>query len=446
MTARSRAAATASLLGAVWGCGANSEPRAPLIAVSPPMAYNNVASTLLLEGGPFRPAYRFDTQSATSSTDVGAFSARLVPARGDAGAQTAPISIDPVSWLSVAALTATLPPGVPPGTYDVDLQDPRGEHTVLSGAFLSLGSDEQPPVVTILSPVVGSLIGAQTTVWVTLSADDGAGQIASLGATVSVMDTSTTGSCTVPPASQSTVCHFSFTAPTPAADDDMVTVYAEAIDSAGNPGYANASFRLALPPSLASNVVPNVGPAAGGTAIDLVGSHFVQPIDDPASDGSKLLIDGVPIDPSLVVVVSDTEITAILPPHEAGTSAITVANGDATTTATYFEFVAAPIVKMISPAHGPLSGGTAVAVVGDHFRNGATQIFIGASALAYPHFVSANRIEGVVPPGADSGWATVQAYDPIGGMGTLLDAFMYDPVASETPDGGVDPMNDGGAP
>jgi hypothetical protein len=406
------------------------------------MAFNNAASTLLLEGGPFRPAYRFDTQTGSSTTDVGAFSARLVPARGQAGAQTDPISIDPVTWLSVAALTATLPAGVPPGTYDVDLADPRGEHTVLSGAFLSLGSDDQAPVVTIETPVAGSLIGAQTTVEVTLSADDGAGQLASLGATVSAAGTASLGTCLVPPASQSTVCHFSFTAPTPVSDDDMVVIVAQAMDSAGNPGTANASFRLALPPSL-TGLAPDVGPATGGTMIDILGSHFVAPLPY-ISDGTQVLIGDTAIDSALVTVVSPTEITAIMPAHDAGYWPIRVANGNATSS-NGFAFVAAPIVKSISPTHGSMSGGTAIAIVGNHFRDGATQILIGGAGLASPRFVSVNRIEGLVPPGADTGWATVQAYDPIGGTATLLDAFMYDPVASGPPDGGVDP-SDGGTP
>src|SRR4029077_8546823 len=135
MTARSRAAATASLMGAVWGCGASGEQPAAVIAVSPPMAYNNTAASLLIEGGPFRPAYRFDTMSGNSSTDIAAYSARLTPASGTGGAQLAPparpgaptlppIALQPVSLLSIGLLTANLPAGIPAGSYDVEVTDP----------------------------------------------------------------------------------------------------------------------------------------------------------------------------------------------------------------------------------------------------------------------------------------------------------------------------------
>jgi hypothetical protein len=160
-----------------------------------------------------------------------------------------------------------------------------------------------------------------------------------------------------------------------------------------------------------------------------------------------VLIAGAAIDSTLVTVVSPNEITAIMPAHDEGFAPITVANGDATSSTTSsFEFVAAPIVKMISPTHGPISGGTAIAVVGNHFRDGATTILIGTNGLAAPHFVSANRIEGLVPPGVDTGWATVQATDMVGGTSTLLDAFMYDPVAPDLSDAGVNPTSDGGTP
>jgi len=447
MTARSRAAATASLMGAVWGCGANGERAAAVIAVSPPTAYNNTASSLLIEGGPFRPAYRFDTRSGNSSIDLTAFSARLTPASGASGATSPPIALQPVSWLSIGLLTANLPAGIPAGSYDVDVTDPRGQTTGLHAAFLSLGPDNDPPIVTIVAPSPGSIIGANTTVTVTLTADDGAGLVASLSGTATAGTAMRMSSCTIPPATARTICHFQFTAPEPSGDDDVVSVHADAMDDAGHPGSADTSFRL-VPAPMLTGLAPTVGPATGGTAIDIHGIGFVAPTD--TSDGSQLLIDGVPAaaDANMVQVVSPTEMTAVLSGHDPGYATVAVANGEATTSQMYFEFFAAPVVKMVSPDHGPSAGGTYVAIVGSHFRDGdGTTIWIGGSELISPCFVSSTRVEGFVPYANDPGPVTVTAYDPIGGTDTRPNAYTYESgAANDAPDGGVAPPSCGGSP
>jgi hypothetical protein len=459
MKVSSRAAATASLVGAVWGCGASSEQTAALIAVSPPMAFNDSPAALVIEGGPFRPAYTFDTMNAASTIEVAAFSARLIPAPGSPAAGSPSISIDPVTWLSPSALQATLPAGVPAGIYDVDVVDPRGQHNVLSGAFQSLGGDDQAPVLGLVTPPAPAVIGAEAVVPITVLADDGDGFLASFSVTVTTAGTTTTQPCTVPAAAHSITCSIVFAAPTPADEQDMVVVDAEATDSVGQTGILHATFRLAPRPSLTS-LAPTVGPAAGGTVVDVRGTDFVAPITTPdgsqlLADGSQLLVDGVPLPPDQVTVVSSTEITAVLPTHDAGFGVLTVATGNATTAPMYFEFVPAPIVKMISPNHGPVSGGTPVSVVGNHFRDGATCIYIAGAPLLDPQLISSNRIEGVVPPGTTPGSATVTASDPIGGTGVLIDGdigFTYDPAPVDSPDGGVDPgaggngTNAGGPP
>jgi hypothetical protein len=437
MTARSRAAATASLVGAVWGCGASPEQGAALIAVSPPMAYNDGSSALLIEGGPFRPAYRFDTVSASSQTDLGGFSAQLVPAPNSPGTATVPIELRAVSWQSTGALAAMVPTGVPAGSYDVDVTDPRGQHTRLGEAFTSLGPDQDAPALALEAPGPGSLVGALTTVTFTLAADDGPGRLATLTAMVTTESTSTLATCTIPPATAATTCHFQFAAPAPSDANDTVMVEAQASDSAGNTGRAQASFKLAPRPSLTA-LAPSVGPASGGTAIDLRGTDFVVWTD--TSEGSKLLLDDVPLPLDTFTVVSPTQITAVMPVHDDGSARLSVATGAAATGPMYFQFVAQPVVRLVSPAHGPVAGGTWVAVVGSHFRDGATSIQIDGNPLLGPCFVSSNRVEGTLPAGAAVGLVSVIASDPIGGDAVLSDGFTYDAVATDSPDGGIAPM------
>jgi hypothetical protein len=184
MTPRTCVAALAPLIGAVWGCGASAEQDAQVTALSPAAAFNDVGFAVSIGGKAFRPVYRFDTMSASTQADHSSFAAVLTPAGGSA-ADSVPLGA--VTWQSPEELAATAPAGLPAGTYDVVVTDPRGDRAQLDGAFLSLGPDLQPPEVHLESPVPGSLIAAGTTVTVTVVADDGDGFLMSLGATIAVM-------------------------------------------------------------------------------------------------------------------------------------------------------------------------------------------------------------------------------------------------------------------
>jgi hypothetical protein len=220
----------------------------------------------------------------------------------------------------------------------------------------------------------------------------------------------------------------------------MVTVDAQATDSIGHIGYATATFPLARRPSLYA-MVPSVGPAGGGTPIEITGADFIVGADP--SQSSQVLLDGVPLPADLVTIDSSTLIHAITPRHDEGFATLAVATGDAKTEPMYFEFVATPIVKTVNPPSGPLSGGTWIAVVGSHFREGATVIYVDGNALETPCFVSVNRIEGRVPPDT-AGSVSVVASDPIGGDGGLAEGFTYDPGVPDAPDGGAQPTSCGG--
>src|SRR4029079_18951467 len=136
------------------------------------------------------------------------------------------------------------PDGIPAGTYDVDVTDPRGQHNVLSGAFQSLGPDDQAPVLSVVAPSPTAVFGAQATAPIILRADDGEGFLAVFDATVTAGGTTTTQTCTAPTAAHDIPCSIVFLAPTPASEQDLVAVYAEATDSVGKKGILHATFRL----------------------------------------------------------------------------------------------------------------------------------------------------------------------------------------------------------
>lgn len=442
MTPRRCAAATVSLFGAVWGCGGGTEPDAVVTALSPAMAFNDAATAVLIEGGPFRPAYRFDTMAAATNTQLSAFSVVLTPVAGGTASGVDPITLDAVSWQATTALAATVPAGIPEGAYDVAVTDPRGRRTVLPVGFTSLGADREAPTVTIQAPAAGSIIAAQTKVSVSVLADDGPGLLASLTVTISTAaGVLQQTDCTVAAAMHRTPCPLSLTAPVPAGDGDVLTIEARAADAAGNESPTTAIYPLVQRPTLVS-LSPSVGPAAGGTQIEVQGTNFVIGADP--DKGTRLLIDDRVVESA--EVISATEIRATTPMHDAGDAHLTVSTGGAGTAPIIFEFVAAPIVRMVSPARGPLTGGTPIAIVGNHFRAGMTRVYIGQLPLACARWVSVNRIEGTVPEGLAIGPTTVAAYDPVGGGSALLDGFAYDPVEDEPPDGGVGPGNCDGVP
>jgi len=212
-----------------------------------------------------------------------------------------------------------------------------------------------------------------------------------------------------------------------------------AMDNVGNPASAYASFRLAPRPTL-TGLAPALGPAGGGTRVEVYGTDFVLPTD--LSEGSRLLLDGEVV--TSAEVLTPNEITAVMPAHDPGATVLTVVTGGAESSATSFLFVAAPIIRAISPTHAPASGGTPIAIAGNFFRMPVTQIYVGSEQLRSVLYVSPNRIEGIVPAGT-VGPATITAIDPIGGT-TVFDGFTYDPGDAPTADGGIESTNDAGVP
>jgi len=448
-----RCVATASLLGAVWGCTASNEPMVELNTIKPNMAYNDAPLPLSIQGKKFRPTYRFDTMAGATETEVGTFSITLTSIPSPTLPSPIEVALDAVVWNSPTALAAMLPAHVPAGAYDVVITDPRGQRVALPQAFTSLGPDDQPPTVTLLSPAPTTIVAAGTTITVTLLADDGFGFLDTLNVKVSTDAGETQPPSPYPcPVERPTgyaSCSFSVTVPAPASELDTVVIEPTATDTVGRTSTSGPfRFRLAPRPS-AVRISPDVGPSGGGTEIVIEGTDFVTSTD--TSRGTELIVDGVAVVPRSV---TPTRITALTPPHEAGYAKVSATTGTAQTDPPmYFEYVAAPIVRMVSPTRGPVTGGTRIAIAGNHFRDQVTKFYVtGNTELEGVCFVSSNRVEATMPAVSAPGLTAIVAYDPIGGTGLKQDAFLYDPAepappaAPESPDGGLEPMLCPGVP
>jgi hypothetical protein len=420
------------LLGAAAGCGVGAEPPATLTQMMPSRAYSDAPTAATIAGGTFRPAYRFDTVSGSVGIDVGGFSGTLVAEQPPAGAP-ASFPLAGVTWESVALLGGQIPAGVPMGVYDLIVADPAGHESRLSPAFTSLGVCTTPPTVAISSPVDGSVLGAGAPVTVVVTADDGYGVIDGLTVTV------TAGGVTKPaydcplPGGSSASCTVSFPAPAPVSPGDTLVVDAQAIGSGGLA--ATAEARVALVPAPAPTAFsPAAGSTLGGTSVTVTGAGFVDGATEVAFGGQL----------ATITAVSPSSITVVAPARAAGPAMVTVASGGAVATLSVpFTYVPPPTVRETSPTTGPESGLVPIAIVGENFAAATTTITIGGAPLLCPMFVSANRIEGLVPPG--SGTVAIAATDTVGG--TLPGAsvsFSYQPGTSDAgADGGCP---GGGAP
>lgn len=421
----SRTALGAALL-ALTGCGAEPETRPTIVEVSPAQAYNDVSIAVMVRGGPFRPSYSVDTGSGEARIRQEGYAAILTPVAGASplGGPAAAITATDISWQSSAVLVAELPPGIPAGAYDLAVEDPRGEMTALPSAFVSLGPDTSPPIVSLESPADGEILGAGSPVEVDVRVADGEGQIEAIEWTASASGGEiAAGGCAVPAGARQTTCSFSFVAPSPAGATDTLTIEVRATDRSGRAGSDRREHLLVRAPGVAS-VTPLKGSTLGGLEVSVRGTNFHRPT--ATNRGTELLFGDLPAED--VRIEDDGTLIGRAPPHAPGLVTLVVRNGGTATRAAAFEYLPPAAVRGLSPVFGSPAGGTPVTVAGNDFRAGETVVLFGTEPLLCPRFVSAQRIEGIVPPG--TGVVPVTATNPIGGTAPPSVTYRYAPEAA----------------
>ena len=166
---------------------------------------------------------------------------------------------------------------------------------------------------------------------------------------------------------------------------------------------SSAVFGAELPAGAAATVkklTVKKGPAAGGTAIEIVGTGFT---------GAHDVMFGAAAAESYKVN-SATSISAVSPPGSTGTVDVTfvTANGaDATTTKAAFKYES-PTITKVTPATEPKSGGGIVTVTGSGFETGAkTTIKFKSTAGTHVDCTSSESCIVVVPAEAKVKPATI---------------------------------------
>ncbi|MFE3548931.1 IPT/TIG domain-containing protein, partial [Streptomyces kronopolitis] len=171
----------------------------------------------------------------------------------------------------------------------------------------------------------------------------------------------------------------------------------------GTSNAVNYTYAAAPAAPVLNAVVPNTGPAAGTNTVLLVGTGFT---------GATAVNFG-PNPATSFTVNSDTQITAVVPAGT-GTVPVTVTTPLGTSNAvnyTYAAAPAAPVLNVVMPNTGPLTGGNTVLLVGTGFT-GATAVNFGPNPATSFTVISDTQISAVAPAG--SGTVAVTVTTPLG--------------------------------
>ena len=164
------------------------------------------------------------------------------------------------------------------------------------------------------------------------------------------------------------------------------------------------------------------GPQAGGTEVLITGAGFTE--------RSTVFFGGV--ESPEVGYISPTELLVASPPG-IGTAAVTVATAGGTSTAgpaDDFTYLATPTVTKVTPAEGPLAGGTKVTVTGSGFTATATVSF-GATKAKASTYVSPTELSAESPAGTGTAAVTVETAGGKSATGPA-DLYTYDPTPTVT--------------
>ncbi|MCE2883527.1 MAG: IPT/TIG domain-containing protein [Planctomycetaceae bacterium] len=322
---------------------------------------------------------------------------------GTTAVEVGGVACTAVTVVSATTVTAVTASGTV-GAKSVSVTTPGGTATK-SNAFTYLFG----PTIASIAPAAGPKTG---------------------GTALTILGTNLTGttsvkvngvSCT----SVTVVSATQLTAVTPAG-----TVGAKPVSVTTAAGTVTRSngFTYMSAPTITS-VSPTSGSISGGTTITITGTNL--------TGTTSVAVAGVAC--TGVTVVSATQLTAVTPAGAttgAKSVSVTTPGGTATKTSAFVYFPV-PTIATVTPAAGPASGGTTIAVTGTNLT-GTTSVKVGTVACTQVTVVSSTQLTARTPAGA-SGVKSVSVTTP-GGTATLPSAFTYvaaPTITSVTPGAGA---------
>jgi hypothetical protein len=173
-------------------------------------------------------------------------------------------------------------------------------------------------------------------------------------------------------------------------------------------------FRKAPAPTVTA-VTPVSGPLAGGTTITVTGTNLRMASAVKVGTASAT---------NVVVNSAGTSLTAKTPAGTAGAKSVSVTTPSGTATkASAFTYFAVPTVTAVSPAAGPLAGGTTITVTGTNLL-GTTSVKVGTAAATAVVVNSAGTSLTAKTPSGTAGAKSVSVTTP-GGTATKASAFTH---------------------
>ncbi|MGO4649772.1 beta strand repeat-containing protein, partial [Nocardia sp. 2YAB30] len=281
---------------------------------------------------------------------------------------------------SATQITAVAPAGT--GTVQVTVTTAGGTSNGLAYTYVAV------PTLTTAVPNVGLQAGGTTVVLT------GAGLT---GATAVTFGGTPATSFTVDSATQ-------ITAVAPAGTGTVLLT----VTSAG--GTSNGVAYTYIPVPTLTTVLPNVGPASGGTTVVLTGTGL-------STGASAVTFGGTPA--TSFTVDSATQITAVAPAGT-GTVQVTVTTAGGTSNGLAYTYIPAPTLTTAVPNLGLEAGGTTVVLTGTDLT-GATAVSFGGTPATSFTVNSATQITAVAPAGT----GTVQLTITTGGGTSNGIAYTY---------------------
>ena len=262
------------------------------------------------------------------------------------------------------------------------------------------------PIVTGSSPASGPVAGGTS---VTISG------MAFTGATAVMFGSTTATTYTVNNGT-------SITATSPAGSAGTVDI--TVTTPGGTSGTSSADYYTYAAVPTVTGISPASGPVAGGTSVTITGTGYtgVTAVKFGSTAAASYTVN------------SATSITATSPAGSAGTVDITVTTPggtSGTSSADYYTYAAVPIVTGISPASGPVAGGTSVTITGTGFT-GTTAVKFGSTAASSYTVNNATSIIATSPAGS-AGTVDITVTTPGGTSGTSsADYYTYAAVPTVT--------------
>ena len=310
------------------------------------------------------------------------------------------VGLSPVAGatqVNPSRIDGAAPPG-PIGPADVTVTNPDGQSATLTAAVTYV---VPPPTINTITPNTGPGQGG------TMVRINGAGF--QVGASVSF------GGTNAPTAVVLTPTDIDVTAPVGADGPVNITI----INPDGQSVTRNNGYTYVAPPNPVQ-VTPSSGPTTGGTNITITGTFF--------RTGATVRV-GSNACQSVTVQTGGTAITCTTPTGSSGPVVVTVTNPDGQTGVlnnafTYLAPVPPPTVTGVSPAFGPVTGGTQVTILGTNFQAGASVRFGTVNAVA-ANVISPSAIVVTIPGQTAPGSLNVTVTNPDSQFATLANGFSY---------------------